>query len=468
MAMQTAITPSALTSLSTLMQRPTHHLTYVAFDGTTQYSWPQFRAHVFSLSQQLTITEQSRFALCCHDSYWFAVAFMAVIYAKKQLILPSNHQPAALAELNTHFDILLHDADLHVPSSVTTINISSLLNTKEQMPLFNIVFPPLALADIKLTLFTSGSSGIPKAIVKTLDLLDNEIAQLEAIWGPQLQQSHICSTVSHQHIYGLLFRVLWPLCCGRSFDCFNLDYPEQVVTQAAPNKALISSPALLKRLQTNTSSMSYNAIFSSGGPLSFVAAQHCQQLFGTYPFEVFGSTETGGIGYRQQQQSTTPWQRFDVVNITLNAEQCLKICSPFVDPQHWYQTCDHCELIDNDHFELKGRTDRVIKIEEKRISLTEIEQRLCQLPWIDEAAVLPLEQQQRLHIAAVITLTAQGIEQLDKIGKGKFWLLLRQQLRQWIEPIAIPRRFRPIAEIPLNSQGKRLIRDLEFLFNDHN
>ena len=90
------------------------------------------------------------------------------------------------------------------------------------------------------------------------------------------------------------------------------------------------------------------------------------------------------------------------------------------------------------------------------------------MPWIDEAAVFPLEQQQRLHIAAVITLTALGIEQLNQIGKGKFWLLLRQQLRQWIEPIAIPRRFLPIAEIPLNSQGKRLIRDLEHLFNDHN
>ncbi|PSU26759.1 AMP-fatty acid ligase [Photobacterium phosphoreum] len=460
--------PSALTSLSTLMQHPTHHQHNVAINGETQYTWPQFRAHVFSLSQQLTLTEQPRFAICCHDSYLFAVAFMAVIYANKQLILPSNHQPAALAELGSHFDVLLHDAGLHVPPSVTTININALLNTQEKMLLSNMAFSPLSLADIKLTLFTSGSSGAPKAIIKTLDLLDNEIAQLEAIWGQQLQQSHICSTVSHQHIYGLLFRVLWPLCRGRSFDCFNLDYPEQVAAHAASNKVLISSPALLKRLHADATSTPYNAIFSSGGPLPFAAAQHCQQLLGQLPFEVFGSTETGGIGYRQQQQSTTPWQRFKVVNIALNAEQCLKICSPFVDPQHWYQTCDHCVLIDADHFELKGRTDRVIKIEEKRISLTEIEQRLCQLPWIEEAAVLPLEQQQRLQIAAVITLTAQGIEQLDRIGKGKFWLLLRQQLRQWIEPIAIPRRFRPIAEIPLNSQGKRLMRDLENLFNDHN
>ena len=137
--------PSALTSLSTLMQRPTHHQHNVAINGETQHTWPQFRAHVFSLSQQLALTEQPRFAICCHDSYLFAVAFMAVIYANKQLILPSNHQPAALAELGSHFDVLLHDAGLHVPPSVTTININALLNTQEKIPLSNITFSPLSL-----------------------------------------------------------------------------------------------------------------------------------------------------------------------------------------------------------------------------------------------------------------------------------------------------------------------------------
>lgn len=464
--MSSTITPPVLASLSTLMQRPTHHLNSVAINGNTRLSWPQFRADVSTLCQQLILNEQQRFALCCEDSYLFAVAFMAILHAKKQLVLPGNHQPAALAELSPHFDIVLHDASMAISPQLNTLNITTLLQHQPSAP--SCVFPVLALTTIKLTLFTSGSSGAPKAIIKTLDLLDNEIVQLDAIWGQQLQQRHICSTVSHQHIYGLLFRVLWPLCSGRSFDCFNLDYPEHVIAQAATNKILISSPALLKRLNNDVTSAPYNAIFSSGGPLPFAAAQHCQQLLGALPFEVFGSTETGGIGYRQQQQPTTPWLRFSAVSIKLNAEQCLAIRSPFVDPNDWYQTCDHCVLIDADHFELKGRTDRVIKIEEKRISLTEIEQRLCQLAWIDEAAVFPLEQQQRLQIAAVITLTVQGEQQLTLIGKGQFWLLLRQQLRQWIEPIAIPRRFRPVTTIPLNSQGKRLIRDLENLFNDHN
>jgi len=50
------------------------------------------------------------------------------------------------------------------------------------------------------------------------------------------------------------------------------------------------------------------------------------------------------------------------------------------------------------------------------------------------------------------------------LGKGKFWRDLRQQLRRWLEPVGIPRRFRDVDEIPLNSQGKRLVRDLEQFF----
>ncbi|MBF4253917.1 acyl-CoA synthetase, partial [Vibrio anguillarum] len=119
---------------------------------------------------------------------------------------------------------------------------------------------------------------------------------------------------------------------------------------------------------------------------------------------------------------------------------------------------------DQQHFTLKGRTDRIIKIEEKRISLVEVEQRIEQLPWISETAVLPQQDGERLILISAIVLSACGTEKLAQLGKGKFWLLLRSELRQWLEPIAVPRRFRVVKEIPLNSQGKRLVAELEILF----
>lgn len=106
----------------------------------------------------------------------------------------------------------------------------------------------------------------------------------------------------------------------------------------------------------------------------------------------------------------------------------------------------------------------MIKIEEKRISLTEIERRLNQFDDISEAAIIPYQDPKRLITAAAITLTPVGKAKLKQLGKGKFVLMLRQSLHQWIEPVGIPRRFRIIEEIPVNTQGKRLISDIEQLF----
>lgn len=80
-------------------------------------------------------------------------------------------------------------------------------------------------AEPPLVLFTSGSTGAPQPIGKTFRQLDAEIAALEATFGGRLGNAGIRGTVSHQHIYGLLFRVLWPLATGRAFDAPRIDFP---------------------------------------------------------------------------------------------------------------------------------------------------------------------------------------------------------------------------------------------------
>lgn len=433
----------------------------VAFDMEKQWTWQRFLHDIRATSDMLEHSTSQRVAVCTLDSYQFAVGFLACCYAGKSVVLPGNYQNSALTELSSQFDLLLHDAGIEpiATKPCEKVAIDSHLENLES-------FSALDLKQVEIILFTSGSSGTPKAIVKTLEHLDTEIAILESIWGDLLGNALVESTVSHQHIYGLLFRVLWPLCTGRAFACRNLEYPEQVMTHASANRVLVSSPALLKRLSTQTAPAEIRALFSSGGPLPYDAAKHAHGLFGQLPIEVYGSTETGGIAYKQQYSPSEFWRLFPGIEAELNHEQCLKLKSPHIDADNWYQTADACVFHDAQRFELKGRTDRIVKIEEKRISLVEVEKRLDQLDWIYESAVFCCHDQQRLSLNAAIVLTPAGLDKLKSLGKGKFWLLLRAELRQWIEPIAVPRRFRVVAEIPLNSQGKRQVSELEKLFAD--
>jgi acyl-coenzyme A synthetase/AMP-(fatty) acid ligase len=431
----------------------------VAFSEGEQVCWGQFLADIRALRFKLAATDMQNCAICCDDSYYFCVALLAAAYSDKNIILPGNHQPAMLAELAAHFDLIIHDGLLDEHFSKPQLQLPLL----EPAPDFS--FYELDLAQIPVILFTSGSSGVPKAINKTLLMLDAEVNGLENLWGELVAGTEIASTVSHQHIYGLLFRILWPLCAGRAFQRNDLVYPEQVIACAGHKQTLISSPALLKRLQPGPQNGAYRAVFSSGGPLSANAAQQCHALFNQYPFEVFGSTETGGIGFRQQFEESSPWTFFSGISVQLGEDDCLRIRSPWVDPQSWYQTSDQCELRENNQFILKGRVDRIVKIEEKRISLVDVEQRLNQLEWIDESSVLVLDDINRISLGAVIKLSGKGEALLQQVGKGKFWIKLRQALRLWVEPVGIPRHYRIVPEIPVNKQGKRLYSEISQLFS---
>src|SRR5204862_500917 len=93
-------------------------------------------------------------------------------------------------------------------------------------------------------------------------------AALAAAGGARIGEARFYSTVSHRHVYGMLFRLLWPLLHRRPFATFDLEYPEQLLGLERSTHVLVSSPALLKRIgHLSDLSAAWRAIFSSGGLL---------------------------------------------------------------------------------------------------------------------------------------------------------------------------------------------------------
>ncbi len=399
----------------------------------------------------------SEWVLRFDDSFHFAVAFCAALAAGKTVLLPGNARPEAIASLANARRGCLYDGEPPARFDVAL-----------QPP------PPngagstdsLAIGDadsLRITLLTSGSTGQPKPVLKSLSNLLAEVTALEATWGDQLDGSRVVSTVSHQHIYGLLFRVLWPLCAGRPFDRHSLLFPEQVMEQASENAVLVASPAILKRMDTGSSS-AYRAIFSSGGALPPDAVARCARHLGCQPIEVFGSTETGGIAWRRTTAPEDPWTLFPGVRAEIGEDQALLVRSPYVATSEWIATGDAARLLDDRRFAWLGRIDSIVKIEEKRVSLVEVEERLAELEWIREAAVVPLVSAEKTTLLAALVLTPAGWAAREQHGPGRFRLLIRRELRLRLEPAAVPRRYREVPALPANAQGKRVREDLAALF----
>jgi acyl-CoA synthetase (AMP-forming)/AMP-acid ligase II len=315
-----------------------------------------------------------------------------------------------------------------------------------------------------LVVHTSGSTGAPTAIRKRFSQLSSEIDALETAFGALAGDATVLSTVSHHHIYGLLFRVLWPLLAGRPVEAARHEFPETLAPRLAAGPCLLlASPAHLKRLPEHLDwrgAAQLRAVFSSGGMLERAASLHARSLLGQAPIEVYGSSETGGVAWRQRTPGgLDDWTPFAGVEWRLDADGLLELTSG--PAGGWQRLADRVEATEGGRFVLRGRLDRIVKIEEKRVSLDAIEAALGATGLAREARVLAcLDGGVRQSLAAFVVPSETGQALLDAGGRNALSARLRSALADSTHAVALPRRWRYLERLPVNAQGKTTQADL--------
>ncbi|GAB2655619.1 AMP-binding protein [Arenimonas aestuarii] len=412
-------------------------------------------ARVAGWRQALAAAPPGDVALFDEDAGEFSAALFGAWQAGRTPWLPGDVLPATLERLATQTRLAIGE----LPDAMAPPGIQG-------DPATLAALDPRAC---RLVLFTSGSTGEPSAISKSLAQLDSEVAALESAFGDRLGGAQVQGTVSHQHIYGLLFRVLWPLSAGRTFARRRLAFNEQLTALGDPPVALVASPAHLKRLPANQDwsglAAGLRAVFSSGGPLPPDAALEVRRLWGQAAIEVYGSTETGGVAWRAPGGEQAPWQALPGVQWRIEQGR-LHLQSPHLDHDGWQATQDRAEASPLGGFVLLGRADRIVKIEERRISLEAIDATLMRSRWVADARVLPLPGH-RILLGAAVVPSAAGQAVLDAEGRGALAGRLREALAGHIDPIAWPRRWRFLEALPTDARGKTPQRELLALFRPH-
>jgi acyl-coenzyme A synthetase/AMP-(fatty) acid ligase/3-hydroxymyristoyl/3-hydroxydecanoyl-(acyl carrier protein) dehydratase len=325
--------------------------------------------------------------------------------------------------------------------------------------------PRISPGETDITLYTSGSTGKPKAVRQRLAELENDNRFVLSQWGGEIARRKACSTVSHHHIYGLLFAALLPFTAGIPFRRSRIAYPEELETLTDVSYLIVTVPAFLKRAaETRTAPLPLKSpwIFSSGGALPRETAEKTERLFGFWPLEVYGSTETSGIAYRISKQGA-PWTPFAGADVSLNDEGRLVVRSPYIQDPAGFATGDRAEILPDRRFILKERADSVVKIEEKRVSLPEVEQRILSSGLVKEAAVLALESR-RQFLGAAAVLNEAGKERFAGLEKREIHRYFTEYLGMFLEKEGIPRKWRWLESLPANEQGKKKRDEIAALF----
>ncbi len=437
----------------------------VALSNNSILYWHDWISKVSSWRQLLGQRNEQHWALYHPDASEFSTILFALWSLGKTAYLPGSRQPALLEVLAKEVDAFIGDFDGLMPTPILSNQPDT--SATPLADLSNVLIDPDA---VLLQVYTSGSSGKPQAIPKTIKQLSSEVQHLQTLWGEQLNSSLVLATVSHQHIYGLLFRVLWPLAAGACFDAQACEYLEEIKFRAWQDwpLSLVSSPTHLSRipaeLDQNTLQKLRN-IFSSGAPLQRQDSLLACSRMGTPISEIYGSSETGGIAWRQHTpEDEALWQVMPGVIVRQdNKQECLQVCSEHLSTAGWQQTSDRVFFNTNGEFSLLGRIDRIVKVEGKRVSLDEIEAWLLKHPAVESARLIML-QGQRAEIASVVVLSADAKKELAKNGKRHLNEQLKNYCSQRFERPLLPRRWRYIDQLPANSQGKFEHRKLIELF----
>ena len=301
-----------------------------------------------------------------------------------------------------------------------------------------------------VTFRTSGSTSKPKKIVKTFASLAKEVAFHRARLALD-PGTVFLSTIEPDHMYGTLWRVMLPAAAGCQVDPEVILTPEALIEKMAGAKKVffVTTPSFLKRFcaYADAYGVPQNCVemTTSGALLDAETSAAAKRVFGVAPLEIFGSTETV----------------FDPVKVRVSADGRLVVRSPFSFRRDFVMG-DGVELApDGRHFKLLGRRDRLAKIAEQRVSLPEMEEKMKRLADIDDVALIALDGAKGPYLGAVIVQSVRGG---TKLPSGADILALRRRLIPLFPKGTAPKRFRFVADLPRNAQGKVLDSSLRELF----
>jgi acyl-coenzyme A synthetase/AMP-(fatty) acid ligase len=416
-------------------------LAEVPGQGLQVLTWSRFTQAAAWAADRARREGGRRWLLACPDAWDFATGLAGLLLAGRTVVLPANFQPATVAALARKADGTL-EAGGSLPGAAL----------------------PGPVPGGRVEFWTAGSTGEPKGMPRSLAQLEAEVEALERLFGRGLPDGPVVGTVPHHHIYGCLFRILWPLAAGRPFQCEPAGDPacfRRALAHPRP-VVLVASPAHLSRLPSlvdlDEIPVLPGAVFSSGGPLDAADALAWRRRVPGGVVEIYGSTETGGIAWRAQDGTpgSAEWTPFDDVVLAFGADGL--VVSSFRAGPEPVRLEDWAEPAAGGRFRLLGRLDRTLKLEEKRISLPELEQALEAVPWVARAAVVPLPGPRPLLGAAVVPGPGAPAEPAARIRA------LREHLARRFDGPALPRRWRFLRELPYDERGKLTVQALADLF----
>ena len=396
-------------------------------NGLDRYTFKELKDLIASEIQFLK-DKKDNIVILGGDNSSFIIQFFASLFCHKNVYLLTDR--TRLKDIDFEYDLI--EGYINVPT-------------------INYKFDNIDITQPQINFFTSGSSGSPKIIKKSLYNLIREAKDIGEEFGFKGLDCTVVSTTTMCHLFGLTFHLMTPLCNGLIINTQNITYPEDVDKD---NTILISTPTFLSSVPKFNIpfKVSPKYIITAGSKLDVNVFEYLEQKSNI--IEIYGSSETGVIAHKTHHNKD--FELFKNVELRKIVDCVEVICDYFYGDKVTIN--DNIEL-NNRTLKIKNRTDRLFKIYEKRVCADELERILKTCDFVKNCYIT----KHNNKLACLCSLSSKGKGYLLKNGISYLTKSLKHYIRNYSE--IVPQKWKYIDEVPMTISGKTDKTLINHLFN---
>ncbi len=371
-------------------------------------TYKEFKSVLKKQMSHIKKLNPNQVVLCGDDTFVFLVNLFSCIYLKINVVIISDKTKLQYTE---------------------GLFIDEIFDSKDEVELEAIN------QDYVINFLTSGTTSTPKMIPVAIKNLIAEAQDMSEIYDFSKATEFLTSSTLAHH-YGCTVCLFLPMVLGIPINTTRVVYPQDLSSE---NSVFVSTPAFLSRM------VKYN-IIPANKPLLITSAgakleekDFDELLNYTDVIDMYGCTETGVLCYKTKPDMLHQLlKRVEIKDDIVKAPYM--VFEEFQLPDKIVQTSDVIKII--------SRKDRVVKIQDERVSLTELEKFVNEIDFVEKSYCDKIGEK----VGCLVVLNKEGQDKFIQNGMKQIIKDLKQLLKD--KSKIIPQKWKFVDEIPKNSFGK--------------
>lgn len=237
---------------------------------------------------------------------------------------------------------------------------------------------------------TSGSTGAPRIVKHRRVALESETSvHPDAVFPLGSRGQRVIAMVPPHHLYGFLWTVLLPIRLGMDVVDLSRAAPGALFRVCRAGDLVVATPFLWEQIALADRRLPEGVVgVTSGAPSSPSTWQAARQIGLSRLIEIYGATETGGVGWRDAEHAD-----FALLGDVEHQDgELFRLETPL-------PVQDRLDWTGERQFRVLGRKDKVVQVAGVNVNLETLRRRLLEATGADDAAVRLADDRLKAFIA---------------------------------------------------------------------